>query len=109
MEGLWDCADLAGLFTRALSGKQSDILKLCQNPILRFKNFVECSLLNLQTKERAKDNVKAHYDLGNNDFTNKGTLSVYAVRFWPKFCHQLQNLINVKFETDIISQWFRLV
>ena len=65
IEGWWDCERLDQFFERVLeAGLQNKIKK---NKRLLFK-IILAKILNLQSKSRAFDVGKKHYDLGNNLF-----------------------------------------
>jgi cyclopropane-fatty-acyl-phospholipid synthase len=67
MDGWWDCAALDQFFYRILNANLEKQIK--QNKWFLFK-LIFSKLINLQTKKRALEVGKKHYDLGNLLFTN---------------------------------------
>jgi len=62
VDGLWDVADLAGMYTAVLEAKVHEQIGLFDN----FGVLVRAGLLNLQSRARAFQVGQQHYDLGND-------------------------------------------
>jgi cyclopropane-fatty-acyl-phospholipid synthase len=68
IEGDWDTDDLTKLITVFI--KNVNLLNEIEGPLARLFSFVRSIgyKLNINTVNRAKDNILAHYDLGNDFF-----------------------------------------
>ncbi len=80
MEGWWDCQALDQLFAKISRPQMEHKIKL---PLYLSPLLVKSLFLNLQNKARALNNIKHHYDLGNDFY--KAMLDkrmVYSCAYW---------------------------
>jgi len=80
MDGDWDCASLDGLATRILASGFEE--RWGMSSALSLKRCA-ASLVNFQSRRFAKQNVEAHYDLGNDLYrTMLGPTMTYSCGYW---------------------------
>ena len=80
MDGWWDCDQLDVALTKLLS---INVLKLLKpSPALAF-HVAKSNLLNNQTKRRAAQNAKHHYNIGNDLYSRMlDEEMVYSCAYW---------------------------
>ncbi|XP_021950148.2 cyclopropane-fatty-acyl-phospholipid synthase [Folsomia candida] len=80
MDNMWDCDDLVELSYRIMkNGLYMEYL----NGFNRFLNYVELSFFNLQSKARAFEVGKKHYDIGNDLFESfLDERMTYSCGYW---------------------------
>ena len=80
MDGWWDCNALDEFFFRILRSHLEEKVK--KNWVL-IREVLWARLINLQSKERAFDIGRKHYDLGNELYTNMlDRRMVYSCGYW---------------------------
>lgn len=80
MDGWWDCERLDDLFVKILKANIDNKIK--KSKLLLFKLLLN-KILNFQTKIRALEVGKKHYDLGLNLFQNMlDSRMVYTCAYW---------------------------
>ncbi|MFN7098700.1 MAG: class I SAM-dependent methyltransferase, partial [Gammaproteobacteria bacterium] len=80
MEGWWDCARIDMLFEQIISAGLQNKIKGDKWLLLKIAIY---KLINLQSKERALDVGRKHYDLGNDLFKNMlDTRMNYTCGYW---------------------------
>ena len=82
MDGWWDCAAIDVMLTKLLV---IDVLGLLKpSPYLAF-HLARSNLRNNQTKKRAAENAKHHYNIGNELFSRMlDDEMVYSCAYWAK-------------------------
>ncbi|MBI5447260.1 MAG: cyclopropane fatty acyl phospholipid synthase [Gammaproteobacteria bacterium] len=92
MDGWWDCAALDQLFFRVI---RADLgARLRKNTMLLLK-LALLTVLNRQTKQRAWDVGKKHYDLGNDLFVAMlDSRLVYTCGYWKEAKNLEQAQLN---------------
>jgi len=82
MDGWWDCDQLDVMLTKLLSINVLGMLK--PSPALVF-HVLRSYLLNNQTKRRAAENAKHHYNIGNELYSRMlDPEMVYSCGYWAK-------------------------
>lgn len=95
MDGWWDCARLDEFFQRVLSANLEKKIK--NSKYLLFKIAIH-KLFNFQTKARALEVGKKHYDLGLNLFSHMlDSRMNYTCGYW-KNAHNLEEAQRAKLE-----------
>ena len=95
MDGWWDCAALDVMLTKLLSVNVLDLMR--PSPALAF-HVARSSLLNNQTKKRAADNAKHHYNIGNDLYSRMlDSEMVYSCAYW-KSANNLEEAQRAKFD-----------
>lgn len=80
MDGLWDCLDLAELFSRLLCAELDRKISLTWSEIL---SCLRAKVTNRQNKSGAARNVHRHYDVGNDLYRNMlGHWMLYSSANW---------------------------
>ena len=82
MDGWWDCQALDVMLTKLLSINVLDHLK--PSPALAL-HVLRSNFLNNQTKRRAAENAKHHYNIGNDLYSRMlDEEMVYSCAYWAK-------------------------
>jgi len=81
MEGWWDCDQLAEFFSKIL---RTELDKKIKNKDLVW-SILKAKVINMQSKSRAYEVGKRHYDLGNNLYKAMlGKRMAYSCGYWKK-------------------------
>ncbi len=95
MEGWWDCDALDVMLTKLLSINVLTLLK--PSPSLAF-HVTRSYLFNNQTKRRAAENAKHHYNIGNELYSRMlDEEMVYSCGYWTK-AETLEQAQKAKFD-----------
>src|SRR5215469_3196764 len=80
MDGWWDCDQLDELWYRG-ARKNFHFIRL--SPPIRFLNYLQFRVFNMQTKKRALAVAEKHYNLGNELFkTMLDPYMNYSCGYW---------------------------
>jgi cyclopropane-fatty-acyl-phospholipid synthase len=80
MDGWWDCQAIDQMLTRLL---EIDVLSLLKPSLSLAGHFLKSTLLNRQTKSRAVQNAKHHYNIGNDLYSRMlDSQMVYSCAYW---------------------------
>lgn len=82
MDGWWDCQDLSQLIERILKARADRKFRFNWNFLLA---YLKATLFNGQRKSRAPENIRRHYDLGNDLYQQMlGRRMVYSCGNWER-------------------------
>lgn len=80
MDGWWDCQDLSEMIARVLRARVDQQFRFKWNTVL---GYIKSTLFNVQRKSRAPENVRRHYDIGNDLYLSMlGRRLVYSCGNW---------------------------
>jgi cyclopropane-fatty-acyl-phospholipid synthase len=80
MDGWWDCGDLSETTTRILRARADRQFRFKWSFLLA---YCKATLSNLQRKSEAPENIRRHYDIGNDLYTHMlGHRMIYSCDNW---------------------------
>lgn len=95
MDGWWDCVQLDAFFSRVLCARLHHEFKDDWHVIFR---YLKNCFMNLQTRERAIQVAKIHYNLDNQLYQHMlGPTMAYTCGYWQN-AHDLEHAQNQKYD-----------